>query len=107
MIITTPTARITKAIPEMNNTCNVIPLSTSRPVGGVNVTNSVALWSLSANDSLNCSTSGFALPGIVASSLLPEIFSYFTISAMLSYDKLSASSVAETVFVTVKSIADL
>ena len=63
-IITIPTANIASADTITIKTCTDITLCASIPVGGVNVTNSVALESLSFNATSNSPSFGFALPGI-------------------------------------------
>ena len=106
-MITIPTAKITNATNTVNNTCTEINPNTLIPVGGVNVTTSVALWSLSYNDVVNSPSFGSALPGIAIISLLPTSFSNLTTSAKLSNDKSSASFSEEIVLVTYKSICVL
>ena len=107
MIITIPTATITNAPIVTINTCVVIWLFTSIPVGGTKFTSSVALVSLSLNDVMNSPYFGFAFPVTVITSLLPTVFSNFTISPILSNVRLSASSCADTVFVIVNTICVL
>jgi hypothetical protein len=103
-----PTTAIAKAAITTIRICICIPFCTSSPVGGVNVTSSVALESLSLIASSNSPSLGFTLPGVVVSSLLPTEFSYLTTSVTLSNVKFAASSVfTPTVFVTFNSIDDL
>ena len=107
LITTIPTTTIDNAIIVTTNICIINKCSFSLPVGGVNVTNSVALESLSTNAPLNSPSFGLALPAVTVTSLLPTEFSNLTISAMLSNVKLSASSCADTTYVIVNAICDL